>query len=118
MEASIHLVFGRECEAAFRFYERVLGGKIVNIHTYGNSPMAEQVPPGWHDKIVHGSFAMGGTVFAGADMLPEQYVKPQGFYVLLSVEDTMDAERIFSALAENGEVHMAIQQTFWSARFG
>ncbi len=118
MEASIHLVFGGQCEAAFRFYERVLGGKIVNIHTYGNSPMAEQVPPGWHDKIVHGSLAMGGTVFAGADMLPEQYVKHQGFYVLLSVKDTMDAERIFCALAENGEVHTAIQQTFWSSRFG
>lgn len=57
-------------------------------------------------------------MLAGADMLPEQYVKPQGFYVLLSVDDVMDAERIFSALAENGEVHMAIQQTFWSSRFG
>ena len=80
--------------------------------------MAEQVPPGWREKIVHGTFVVGGTVLAGADILPEQYVKPQGFYVLLSVDDAMDAERIFSALAENGEVHMAIQQTFWSSRFG
>ena len=118
MEASIHLVFDGQCAAAFQFYERVLGGKIANIHTYGNSPMAEKVPPGWRDKIVHGSFAVGGMVLAGADMLPEQYVKPQGFYVLLSIEDMLDAERIFSALAENGEVHMAIQQTFWSSRFG
>ncbi|HEY4214487.1 MAG TPA: VOC family protein [Steroidobacteraceae bacterium] len=118
MQASIHLVFGGQCEEAFQFYERVLGGKIVNILAYGNSPIAEQVPPGWRDKIVHGNFAVGGTVLAGADMLPEQYVKPQGFYVLLSVDDAMDAERIFSALAENGEIHMAIQQTFWSSRFG
>ena len=57
-------------------------------------------------------------MLAGADMLPEQFAKPQGFYVLLSVEDALDAERIFSALAEKGEVHMAIQQTFWSSRFG
>jgi PhnB protein len=116
MQASIHLVFGGQCEAAFRFYERVLGGKIVNILAYGNSPMSEQVPPEWRDKIVHGTFAVGGTVLAGTDVLPE--VKPQGFYVLLSVDDAMDAERIFSALAENGEIHMAIQQTFWSLRFG
>jgi PhnB protein len=85
---------------------------------YGNSPMAEQVPPDWRDKIVHANFAMGVTVLAGADVLPERYVKPQGFYVLLGVDDPLDAERIFSALAENGEVHMAIQKTFWSARFG
>lgn len=118
MQVSTHLVFGGQCEAAFQFYERVLGGKIVNILAYGNSPMAEQVPPEWREKIVHGTFTVGGTVLAGADFLPDQYVKPQGFYVLLSVDDPMDAERIFSALAENGQVHMAIQQTFWSSRFG
>jgi PhnB protein len=118
MQASIHLVFEGQCEAAFQFYERVLGGRMVNILAYGNSPMAEQVPPEWRDKIVHGTFVVGGMVLAGADMLPEQYAKPQGFYVLLSVDDAMDAERIFCALAENGEVQMAIQQTFWSSRFG
>ena len=118
LQVSIHLVFGGQCEAAFRFYERVLGGKIVNILTYENSPMAEQVPPAWRKKIVHGTFAVGGTVLAGADLLPDQYVIPQGFYVLLSVDDAMDAERIFCALAESGKVHMAIQQTFWSSRFG
>ena len=110
MQVSFHLVFGGQCEAAFQFYERTLGGKIVNILTYGNSPMAEQVPPEWRGKIVHANFAVGATVLAGADVLPEQYVKPQGFYVLLSVDDPMDAERIFSALAENGEVHMALTE--------
>lgn len=118
MEVSIHLAFDGQCAAAFQFYERVLGGKIVNLLAYGNSPMAEQVPPEWRGKIVHGTFAVGKTDIAGADALPEKYVKPQGFYVLLRVDDAMDAERIFSALAENGHVHMAIQQTFWSSRFG
>ena len=118
MQVSFHLVFGGQCEAAFQFYERALGGKIVNILTYGHSPMAEQVPPEWHGKIVHATFAVGETVLAGADVLPDKYVRPQGFYVLLGVNDAMDAERMFSALAENGEVHMAIQRTFWSQRFG
>ena len=118
MQVSLHLVFGGQCEEAFKLYERTLGGKIVNILTFGNSPMAEQVPPEWRGKIVHANFAVGATVLAGADILPEQYVKPRGFYVLLSVADTAEAERIFSALAENGEVQMAIQKTFWSQRFG
>ena len=118
MQASIHLSFGGQCEAAFRFYERALGGKIVSLLTYGNSPTAEQVPPEWRGKVVHANFAVGETVLAGADALPEQYLKPQGFYVLLDVTDAIDAERIFSALAADGEVHMAIQKTFWSQRFG
>jgi PhnB protein len=118
MQVSFHLVFGGQCEAAFQFYERALGGKIVNILTYGHSPMAEQVPPEWRGKIVHANFAVGEMVLAGADVLPDKYARPQGFYVLLGVNDARDAERIFSALAENGEVHMAIQKTFWSQRFG
>jgi PhnB protein len=118
MQASIHLVFGGQCAAAFQFYERVLGGKIINLLAYGNSPMAEQVPQEWREKIVHGTCLVGGMTLAGADNLPEQYAKPRGFYILLSVDDAMDAERLFSALAENGQVHMAIQQTFWSSRFG
>jgi PhnB protein len=118
MQVSFHLVFSGQCEAAFQFYERTLGGTIVNILTYGNSPMADQVPPEWRGKVVHANFAVGAMVLAGADVLPERYVKPRGFYVLLSVDNTADAERIFSALAEHGEVQMAMQKTFWSARFG
>jgi PhnB protein len=95
MQVSFHLVFGGPCEAAFRLYERALGGKIVQA-----------------------IFAVGETVLAGADVLPDKYLGPQGFYVLLGVKDAMDAQRIFSALAENGEVHMAIQKSFWSQRFG
>jgi PhnB protein len=118
MQMSFHLVFGGQCEAAFQFYERALGGKIVNILTYGDSPMAEQVPAEWRGKIVHATFAVGGAVLAGVDVLPERYVRPQGFRVLLDINDAMHAERTFSALAENGEVQMAIQKTFWSERFG
>ena len=36
----------------------------------------------------------------------------------LAIEDPVDAERIFHALAESGTVKMPIQQTFWAARFG
>ena len=99
MQVSFHLVFGGQCEAAFQFYERTLGGKIVSTLTYGNSAMAEQVPPEWRGKIVHANFSVGATVLAGADVLPEQYVKPQGFYVLLSVDDPLDTTAL-STLCE------------------
>lgn len=118
MQLSPHLTFGGQCEAAFKFYERALGGKIVTMLTYGNSPMAEQVPSGWRGKIVHASLTAGETVLTGADVLPEHYVQPQGLYVLVGVDDPVDAERIFHALAENGEVRMAVQETFWSSCFG
>ena len=113
-----HLIFGGQCEAAFKFYERALGGNIVTMLTYGNSPMAEQVPLEWRDKIVHANLTVDDTVLAGADVLPDRYERPQGFYVLLEIADPLRAEHMFHALAENGAVQMPIQKTFWSPAFG
>jgi PhnB protein len=118
MQVSLHLTFRGQCEAAFKFYERCLGGTIGSMLTYGESPMAEQVPLEWRSKVVHASMTVGGTVLAGSDALPEQYVQPHGFYVLLGIGVPADAERMFHALAENGKVEMVIQKTFWSPGFG
>ena len=118
MRASAHLTFAGDCAAAFRFYERALGGKIVTLLTYGETAMAGQVPPEWRGKIVHASLKAGDLSLAGADLPPQQYQRPQGFYVLLEVPDPGEAERVFQALAEKGYVQLALQKTFWSPAFG
>jgi PhnB protein len=118
MRLTPNLAFGGQCEAAFKFYERCLGGKIVFMLTYGKSPMAEQVPPKWREKIVHATLTVGDNVLMGGDPVPGQYEQPRGFVVLLGIDDPVDAERIFHALAENGTVQMPLQKTFWSVRFG
>ncbi len=112
------LTFNGQCEAAFKFYEKCLGGKIVTMLSHGDSPMAEQVPSEWRNKILHATLHVGDTVLMGSDSRPEQYEEPKGFSVTLGIEDPADAERIFHALAENGTVRMPIQKTFWTVRFG
>ena len=118
MRLNPHLTFGGQCEAAFHFYQRCLGGKIETMLTWGNSPMATEVPPEWHEKICHATLTVGANQIMGGDAQPERYERPKGFQVLLGVDDPADAERIFQALAENGTVQMPMQETFWSARFG
>jgi len=118
MQLNPHLAFNGECEAAFKFYENCLGGKIVTMMTYGDSPMAEQMPPAWRRKIVHATFALGDHQLTGADVPLESYQKPQGFFVLLNIGAQAEADSIFKALAENGAVQMPIQETFWALRFG
>jgi PhnB protein len=118
MKLTPHIVFCGQCEAAFQFYERCLGGKIPIMLAYGNSPMAEQVPPEWRGKIVHATLTVGENTLMGADVLPEQYEKPRGFHILLGIEDPSEAERIYRALAENGTAQMPLQETFWALRFG
>ena len=39
-------------------------------------------------------------------------------YLSLSVESDTEAERIFAALSEGGEVFMPMEDTFFASRFG
>jgi PhnB protein len=118
MKISPYLSFDGRCRAAFESYEKILGGKIVMMMTFGESPMADHAPPDWRDKILHVTLSVGDHSLAGADAPPDRYQKPQGVYVTLNLDDAAEAERIFKALAENGSVQMPIQETFWAQRFG
>jgi PhnB protein len=118
MQVSPYLSFNGQCEAAFQFYERCLGAQPGPLFRYGGSPMEDQAPAGWADKVMHGSVTVGGQVLMGADVAPERYEEPKGFSLSLQIQSTADAERIFHELAERGAVTMPLEKTFWAARFG
>ena len=118
MQLSPYLVFNGQCEAAFKFYERCFGGKIEMMMTHGDSPMAEQVPPDWRNKIMHARMALSDRVLMGSDAPPDRYEQPKGFSVSVGIDRPADAERVFGTLAENGTVQMPLQKTFWAERFG
>ncbi|MGH9743827.1 MAG: VOC family protein [Candidatus Acidiferrum sp.] len=119
MQLNSYLLFNGQCEEAFKFYERCLGGKVEAIHRYEGSPMAHHVPAEWGNKVMHATLNLGGgMVLMGSDPPPGRYQAPQGFSVSLGVKQIGEAERIFGELAQDGEVTMPIQKTFWSDRFG
>src|SRR6516162_5066711 len=118
MQLNPYLTFDGQCEAAFKFYENVLGGKIEAMMTYGSSPMAEQTPADWRNKIMHARLTVGDKMLMASDAPPDRREAMKGFSVTISLDDPERAERIFHALSEKGTVQMPIQQTFWAARFG
>ena len=118
MQLNPYLLFNGQCEAAFRFYEKCLGGKIEAMMTHAGTPAEQQVPSEWRNKILHARLTVSDQVLMASDAPPERYEKPQGFSVSLNIDNAGEAERIFRALSENGKVHMPMQQTFWAARFG
>jgi PhnB protein len=118
MKLSPHLGFGGTCEKAFKFYAQCFDAKIQMMMTYGESPVAGQVPSEWREKILHASLLVGDQTLSGADAPPDRYQKPQGIYVAIDIESAAEADRIFKALAEGGAVQMPLQETFWAQRFG
>ncbi|MEW5976018.1 MAG: VOC family protein [Acidobacteriota bacterium] len=118
MRFNPYLVFRGECEEAFKFYQKCLGGRIEAMIPHGETPAASHVPPNWQSKIIHASLILGDQVLMGSDALPDHYEEPRGFSVAVQIKEPAEAERVFRDLSENGTVRMPIQQTFWSVRFG
>jgi len=66
MQLNPYLYFNGNCEAAFKFYEQRLGGKIETIMTHAGTPAEAGVPPEWRDKVLHARMAGGGPLVSGA----------------------------------------------------
>jgi PhnB protein len=118
MQLNPYLLFNGQCEAAFTFYARCLGGKVMAMLPHEGTPAEEHVPPEWRKKIIHACMTVGDTFLMASDCPADRYEKPQGFSVSLQIKDPAEAERAFHALAANGTVRMPIQETFWAVRFG
>ena len=118
MEMNPYLGFAGNCEAAFKFYEKALGGKVVAMITYAETPMAAEMPADWRGKIVHARMTVGDRVLMGSDAPPDRYQRASGMSVCFSVDQPAEAERVFKALSDGAKVEMPIAETFWAQRFG
>src|SRR6202158_5379972 len=105
LDPCINLSFDGQCEAAFKFYERCLNGKISFKLTWADSPMAKDAPPEWGSKIAHATLVVGNFRLQGSDPAPGSYESPRGFVINLDPNED-DAERVFAELAEGGNVRM------------
>jgi PhnB protein len=118
MQINPYLSFNGQCEAAFTLYARVFGGQVGALFRYAGAPMADQAPPDWQDKVMHGSVTIGALELSGADIVPKHYEQPRGFSLSVQIQDPVKAEQIFDALSREGSVTMALEKTFWAERFG
>ena len=116
MKMTTYVNFAGNCAEALRYYEQHLGGKIVMLMTHGEAPQQRNVNPEWKNAVLHARMSVAGTELMAADIPNAQPMRSA--YLSLSVESDPDAERVFAALSEGGEVFMPLQETFFASRFG
>jgi PhnB protein len=118
MKIHTYLNYGGNCEEAFRFYEKNLGGKISMMMRHGEQPDAKNAPAGTEKGIMYANIAIGETQLMGSDVPPDRFEPMRSVYLSLAVDNDAEAERIFKLLAEGGEVFMPMAETFFASRFG
>jgi PhnB protein len=120
-QVQAYLFFQGYCDEALEFYRRALGAEVITLMRYKDSPEPippGMIPPGWESKVMHSSFRIGETTVMASD--GRSAGKPQfgGFSLTLIVATVAEADRVFAALTEGGQVQMPLAKTFYSPRFG
>ncbi|MDI6854076.1 MAG: VOC family protein [Deltaproteobacteria bacterium] len=118
MQVETYLFFEGRCEEALDFYRKALGAEVTWLMRYKESPEPEMVQPGFEDKVMHATVRIGDTTIMASDGMCSGRSAFQGFSLTLAVTDKAEAERLFAALSDGGQVQMPLAETFWSPLFG
>lgn len=118
MRLYTHLNFGGNCEAAFRFYEQHLSGKITMMMKTTELPAGVKAPHESENAVIHARMNVAGVELIGNDV-PQSHFKPiRSSYLYLAVDSAEDADRIYAILSEGGQVGIPLAPTFFASRFG
>ena len=115
MKLDIYVNYPGTCAAAFRFYERHLGGKITMMRTHEDQPNQSGVPADWKKAILHARIEIGKAVLMGADIPGAEPMRSA--YLTLRVDSAKEAERLYALLGEGGQIFMKLEQKFFANRF-
>jgi len=117
MKMNTYVNFNGKCAEAFRFYEKHLGAHVGMMMTHGQAPdQGRPQPPEWKDLILHARIEFENGAFLAADI---PHAEPmRSAYLTLNVGSDAEAERVFGALSDGGQIFMPLQETFFATRFG
>jgi PhnB protein len=115
MQVQTYIHFDGRCEEAIEFYRRALGAEVTFLMRFKDSPEPDKAPPGSANKVMHASFRIGDANLMASDCGPPSF---QGFSLSITPPTEAQAERLFAALADGGQVKMPLTKTFFSPKFG
>ena len=113
-----YLFFDGKCEEALEFYRRTIGAEVTALLRWKDSPDPSMAMPGAADKVMHARLRIGDTMVMASDGQCHGAPEFQGFALSLTAADIAEADRLFAALGDGGQVQMPLSETFFSPRFG
>lgn len=125
-QVSTYLNFAGQCEQAFDFYKSVFGGEYESpISRFGDMPPSDEMPPMTDDDkalvLNVGLSIMDGYILMGSDVpshMADGFTMGHSSYICLAPESRGEADRLFAALSEGGDVEMELSEMFWGDYYG
>jgi PhnB protein len=121
MQVQPYLFFDGRCEEAIEFYRRTIGAQVGMLMRFKDSPEPcpeGTVPSGSENKVMHASLQIGDTTVMASDGRCTGAPSFQGFSLSLDAASDAEAQRLFDALSQGGQVQMPLGKTFFASSFG
>jgi PhnB protein len=118
MHVQAYLTFNGRCEEAIEFYKKAIGAKVEMMARFKDAPGDHKCAPGMENHIMHSCLRIGDTAVMASDGMAQSNPEFKGFSLALNAKDIAEADRVFAALAEGGQVHQPLAESFFSPRFG
>jgi PhnB protein len=123
---STYLNFSGQTEEAFTFYRSVFGGEFVGqLSRFGDMPPQEGQPELSDEEknlvLNMGLKITGDHLLMGSDVPPSMsdgFVMGTNTYICLGPDSRAEADRLFAALSEGGQVEMEMADMFWGDYYG
>jgi len=115
-----YVFFDGRCEEAIEFYRRALGAEVKMLMRFKENPDLQKpgCPPSPGDKIMHANLTICGSTVLVSDGRCQGSPKFEGFSLSITAQSVGEAERLFKALSDGGQVQMPLSKTFFSPSFG
>ncbi|TDQ41141.1 VOC family protein [Aureibacillus halotolerans] len=116
-----YLILDGNGAEAVAFYVKALGAEVMALQTFGGMPQSpdQPVPDEAKDRVANAQLSIGGAEFMLSDNYPGMaYQLGDQVSVCIITNSKEDSEALFNALADEGTIHMAFQETFWSPGYG
>lgn len=120
MKIQPYLNFDGRCEEALEFYRKALGAEVAMLMRFKDNPEPQpgMTSPGSENKVMHASFRIGDSTIMASDGRCTGQSKFQGITLSLQPSTVAEADKLFAALGDGGQVQMPLTKTFFSPRFG
>ena len=118
MQVQSYLFFNGRCEEAIEFYKKTLGAKVEMLMRFKEAPGDHKCSPGSEEKVMHACLRIGETAVMASDGMAQGKPEFKGFSLTINAKDKAEADRLFGALSDGGQVHQPLTETFFSPRFG
>ena len=117
MQVQPYLFFDGRSDEAIEFYRSALGAEVTFLMRFKECPEKSSIPPGAADKVMHASLRIGDTTVMASDGECQGRAN-SGYFPVAHRADEAEAERLFDALADGGQIRVPLAKTFFSPRFG